>query len=83
MLIHVTQEDIDSGIPSRVACCPVALALNRALEKSFIVGGGYCYARVDKAPFYNLTKVVRQKIADFDHGKAISPFSFELDITEY
>lgn len=82
MIIKVTEQDIERG--SRVFSdhCPVALAINRATGRHAIV---YHHAikigelsRIE----YPVPDKVREFIQDFDSGKEVQPFEFDLELRD-
>jgi hypothetical protein len=89
MTIHVTQAHIDAAkvakesdpkyLPSR--CCPVALALKDAGITGYGVGpGALCWLSYREAHQDIPTPETRQFIYDFDAGKPVTPFSFDVEL---
>lgn len=80
MLVEVTLEDIRLGQKQNCQHCPVARALWRAMpiEGKFIFVGVWNVQLRDKE--YPLPEVVSRFIRDFDSGKNVEPFSFELEL---
>jgi hypothetical protein len=78
VIINVTQEDIDKGIPKECGKCPVALAIKRAGNFEFVSVDG-CEIYIDGSDFA-CPNEVDFFIRDFDTGgpSAVFPFSFEL-----
>lgn len=77
MLITITQEDIDNGIPNEADSCPVARAIRRATGQPVRVGD--CTIVINREFIYQ-PPTVRQFVYDFDDGAyTVNPFSFELD----
>ena len=76
-MIHVTAQDISEGLPGNSQFCPVALAVNKAIhrEKDVQVDGNAI--TIDDVDF-TISETVRQFIADFDDGKPVKPFCFEI-----
>jgi hypothetical protein len=85
MLIQVTQEDIDSG--RRLLCgpewrprsqyCPIALAIERAICAPVWVGDtvwGFKGGPVNRT----LPRAAAEWADDFDQGRPVAPFEFEL-----
>jgi hypothetical protein len=80
--IHVTREDINTGVPHSTVGCPIAHALNRALPKLQAFGGTSLAALVTSttisaAGMYAVTTDrAREFISDYDHGIAVVPARF-------
>lgn len=80
MKIRVTQEDINNGKPNDPSRCPVALACRKLTEGNISVG--YIFIT-----YYLSGKLVRRIvpkgvigfIVNFDDGKPVGPFEFELE----
>jgi hypothetical protein len=83
MRINVTQEDINKGCQNDSGTCPIALALSRAT-------GNAVHVRAIYASVYNWSLLyttdlpieARLFIRDFDSGKHVDPFSFELELQD-
>ena len=76
MLIEVTQEDIDNGVPLQGDRCPVAHAIRRAMKTSWAsVGDGeICFSnRTISTPLE-----VDEFIDSFDNGFHVEPFTFNI-----
>lgn len=79
IVVDVTSEDIALGVRMVPGACPIALALKRQGFKHVSVSSGYtCVDFVS----YNLPKVVRQFVANFDDMKPVTPFKFRLSERE-
>ena len=81
MKIVVTQAHIDAGKRKNIKYCPVALAW---LE---IVGGGSVgrstimrFTRHGPKQNYVLPTIAQTFISDFDKGKPVVPFEFDLEV---
>lgn len=79
-VIHVTQQDIDSGRQCDGNACPVALAIKRTIGPLFVgalvIKTSECGQDVVRTPMK-----VRQFISEFDSGLVRpEPFDFELNI---
>lgn len=85
MIIKVTQEDIDKGMPISASFCPVALACKRVFNKDCSVTRGtgltvymgeenYTWKRYKHLPYS-----VKSFINNFDHQFGVEPFEFELE----
>lgn len=77
--VEVTAEDIAAGVPSDCQECPIALALKRAgvIEPAvaktwFLAGKG--------ADMVNLPPLGWSFVIEFDNGRKVEPFSFEIDV---
>ena len=64
--VHVTQEDIDNGVPGNKEACPIALALNRATGQNE-------WAVTTRADTWKSRWARR-----FDNGLHVEPFDFEI-----
>lgn len=86
MRIEVTQEDIDRGEQKQCTRCPIARAVKRVMPfHDVVVGGGaISYRKVlskwnrGEWGMRECNIRVLQFISDFDAGKPVQPFSFEL-----
>lgn len=88
MHLTVTQEDIDNGVPCKSWRCPVALALQRALnDSSASVSPSMAYRANSFGhpawtlsgfgrPAWTLNKEVRWFISDVDCGLPVYPITF-------
>jgi hypothetical protein len=80
--IAITQKHIEAGLRESFHSCAVALAMSDAglgapgVNAFFIEGvsNGEHLSAVTPGE-------VRQFVDDFDHGRPVSPFSFEVDLT--
>ncbi len=83
MLITVTTADIANGAKGFASTCPVALALSRETRR-------YCLVAQDEITVYDEShkassrmttpELVVAFINNFDGGRVVEPFTFELDI---
>lgn len=75
MKIDVVQEDINHGKRENPLACPIALAIGRSI--------GTVSVEVNtvrsKTHWVYLPMKAQVFIRDFDAGKLVQPFSFELD----
>lgn len=85
-LVQVSTKDIQEGIKESCLFCPVAIAVNRAMKKTenlfsraWLVGSNDLTFQGKK---YSLPKAAVNAIADFDNGRLVAPFSFEIEINE-
>ena len=74
-MINVTQEHINSGIKSDCMLCPIALAVRTLFP---IVEVDDCCIEIGDVQYYSPDSVAKF-IDDFDNGKLVKPFSFELE----
>lgn len=77
MVITVTAKDIRDGNRMFPETCPVALAVRRETGQPFIVGARHVWL---KSRRYCLPKKAQTSILDFDEGRKMKPFSFELNL---
>ena len=77
MLIKVTQQDIELGMRFSSLRCPVACAIKRAADAAVAVGATSVIIYDQRLP---LPAVAELAIRDFDAGRVILPFEFELDV---
>jgi hypothetical protein len=82
--VQVTQEDIDNGHPSNPHGCPVALAMNRAFNRTDACAGQFrlSFHASDGANFvvdWLAPPEIFAFISDFDYGHPVEPFEFELE----
>ena len=85
MRVYVTQKDIDQGEIGGCTSCPVALALGRLFPHlKTIVQPTRLYYRT-RGPIWqrrqramDAPKEVRIFVDDFDEGKPVEPFHFDL-----
>lgn len=78
MEIRVNQSDIDSGTKGNIFDCAVAKALcryNPAHAEFIFVGVNCIWIGNNK---YKTPDPVIKAISDFDNGKKLEPFAFEL-----
>lgn len=84
MKLSITQEHINTGKPRESCDCPIALALRPYFPDRLIVvhEGGisifkdeYEYLQITSPP-----EQARQFIHDFDNGRPVVPFEFELNL---
>ena len=83
MLIYVSHKDIKQGTREDYISCPVALALQRKLDKRVEVATtrfNVCYShRVFDYTSYIFPYHVRKFINDFDKAGKVEPMMFSLD----
>lgn len=76
MLIKVIQSDIDNGFKCECRGCPIYYALIRTGFEDPIVTNEYI---TEFHYSYILPKVAQKFIDDFDAGRKVKPFEFEID----
>lgn len=81
MRVEVSQEDIDNGVPGRPYSCAVALAVRRA-DGGWVSFVGSSEVRLRDHAWCSLPEHVQQFIIDFDHGRRVEPFAFDLKCKE-
>lgn len=83
MIIDVLQKDIDYGVRKACMNCPISRAIARAVD-SFHVVVTPVIVRIYKKELiqkrYSLPSKAQDFVLDFDNGRAVKPFTFELDI---
>lgn len=87
MRVEVTQEDIGKGVARAPNNCPIALALKRAGWARASVSASAIGFKARGAEKFYWTYAVPENaksfLFDFDAGRPVSPFSFDLpDVTE-
>lgn len=82
MRINVTAEDIANGQPHRCSWCPVALALRRHLLAAKVsVASKIIVTLEDGTGFVKDTPLEACNfIRDFDNGRSVIPFTFDLPV---
>ncbi len=82
MLIHVTQEDLDTGKRCNFYECPIALAVNRQISRAQANMSGLhlFFTWKGQRQCVNSSLELRSKISDIDQAKPIEPFTFELEL---
>lgn len=80
MIIHVDWECIKQGTPDDPCYCPVALALIRQLNYV----PGEIAVLIDEISIrgtrYTSSNLVKSFIQEYDNGKYVVPFKFELPL---
>lgn len=85
ILVDVTAEDIAHGEREDCTKCPIARALRRhkGFEKAYVNDQ---YVEIDHENrhenLYRLPQEAVDFIRNFDDGKEVRPFKFELDLTD-
>lgn len=82
MIIEVTQDDIDNGVPNDHCNCMVARAVRRQGFPDATAHCGtppmVCKSTSIDAPDWPLSQAVGRKMRAFDAGKKVKPFRFRL-----
>ena len=82
VIVEVKREDIDAGVRNDCDKCPVALAINRALNVNNVAvyeeGMLDMYVVGYSGWLIPLPISARDFIVGFDLGHGVDPFSFEL-----
>lgn len=78
MKIQVTAEDIANGRRSDCHNCPVSLAWNRVMGGDYKVGLGVIVQ--NSCILFWLPKIAQKFIFDFDAGRPVEPFEFEVNL---
>jgi hypothetical protein len=80
--INVTAQHLTRGIPGDCAACAVALAVKDAFPQASNVTIGQRYVSMYHEGQWLLPVIplsVGERIAAIDRGRAVEPFSFDLD----
>lgn len=79
MNVQVSKGHIETGQKQKCQSCPVALALAEATGVLWHVTPSYLIVwRGRLVPHVTTPEEVQRFIRDFDAGKAVQPFSFEI-----
>ena len=83
MLVKVTSNHIDRGKRCHPVHCPVGLACSESELNEFVVNRGAIYFYREKSKQeLRMDKGLLDWVIRFDRKKDVSPFNFELDMTE-
>lgn len=77
--VEVTQEDIDSGVPTHCCECPLARALSRAACEPVDVVVRKAFFAFDEIGF-DLPPVAVLFRRDFDAGRYVRPIVFDVEV---
>lgn len=80
MRVRVEHWDIINGRRTAPDHCPVALAVRRQSGRSKIAVSSYSVDLLDGMKDAELPPEARQFVRDFDSGRPVKPFSFELEL---
>jgi hypothetical protein len=86
MLVKIRKIDIKQGIPSSHNRCPIALRIRKMIPSLYYVSVGFKNRLSSSAEIwinnrvYKLPKISAKFIVEYDKGKPVEPFEFELDI---
>lgn len=83
LIIEVTKDDIENGIRHNSYCCPIALAVCRALNVPS--ESEYVDVQFDEMfiKFYDVeVPNLDHWITSFDEEELVFPFSFEMNLVE-
>ena len=82
----MTQADIDGGDRARPSSCPIALAMRRVFGDHAEVGINHFWPYYDEWPKEAvagvLPKQARRFVREFDDGRSVEPFSFEVSFED-
>jgi len=78
MTIKVTADHIKRGRRAQCFECPVALALDEATGQFWKVKSASLYNVTSNLQIHNVPLSVTTFVRDFDDGRIVSPFEFEL-----
>lgn len=78
--IEVTQSDIYNGHRNECNKCPIALAMSRYFKCEVTVAYNYCQIPNKLGGSIRIinSEVMQRFIDDFDSGRPVQPFSFEI-----
>lgn len=82
---RVTQRDIEQGIPQNGYYCPIARAVERALDKRKPKGRQVIVGTHDVSVdgcWIRLPLRALKGRYDFDHGHHVSPFTFSIEVPD-
>ena len=82
MTVKVSQADIDAAgsYPCNGSSCPIARAFCRLGFWGVWVYPSYVLTCGDKGPNAPLPKIATCFVRDFDEGRPVAPFSFEVEL---
>lgn len=85
LTIEVTQRDIDAGTPCKSGDCPIARAMSRAGLRRVAVNEDDIYFDHGDGErgFRLLPRAAEEFIMAFDHGRAVHPFEFEIEVPDH
>lgn len=88
MKIHVSQEDIDSAIRNHSGKCMIDIAVARQKKNCITFKTDVQLIRysnpIDRLRYFHVTPPLAvARLIDFDDGKKIKPFTFELPPPDY
>jgi hypothetical protein len=79
--VEVTRADIRQGVPRCGEDCAVSLALNRATDRAWFVTGRVAHSGGKRnGVSVRLPDAAVQWIAEFDDGRPVEPFAFDLEL---
>ncbi len=79
--IAVSEADIENGIPNNPAHCPVAVALQRLLQRDDVSVTGPT-VHIGEHLTYKLPTAAKDFIAEFDSGNYAYARAFSFDLTD-
>lgn len=87
MLIEVTKDDIDRGLPNDACLCPLALALKRTTGNTWQVGYSEAVCAIQPSVKFDLPPEAIEFVDRFDNGPidaddTLRPFKFEARFTD-
>jgi hypothetical protein len=80
MRIRVTDNHIGKGERRSIFCCPIALAIKKRIGMRNISVGIH-QVRIE-GKLFELPSEAKGFIEDFDTGRPVAPFTFDLPIEE-
>ena len=80
MIIQVTQQHIDFGLRGSCSSDPLSLAmLDAGLSEPWVSPAYFRWKKDGKTYFHPIPENVVEFIIDFDNGKEVRPFEFEVE----
>ena len=81
--VSVTRHDIERGIPGDAFCCPVMLACLRSVPMALSASPWSLEVGTPNQGFVELPPEVTNWMEQFDGGRPVEPFEFEIEIPEF
>lgn len=78
MIIKVTQKNIEEGKKCSRGWCPIAQAMRDKFGKDCDPRVDWHHIALGASTYYETPATAVQFIEDFDNGRSVEPFEFEL-----